>query len=216
VPWSGETAVALVGSVTGESTIVVAPKTPGRIVFQSYSLSGKTIQSKVAEESHQGVILGIVRSSGIDKLLAVYREKGNLVLHKYNENLQDENKIVLESATKISSVGAGDLDGNGSIEYVVASAAGEAPRLFYYDSEGGLMRKFISYNGGYQGGIDLLVGDFDHDGADDLVTAPSSMQSAKNVSVPVRVWSGRSRVIAEWLPFGEANKSGIGLLPVYR
>lgn len=216
VPWSGETSVALVGGVAGQSTVVIAPKTPGRIVFQSYSLSGKTIQSKVAEESHQGVILGSIRSSGVDKLLAVYKEKGNLVLHKYDDNLQDENKIVLESATKISSVGAGDLDGNGSIEYVVASAPGEAPRLYYYDSEGGLLRKFISYNGGYQGGVGLLVGDFDHDGADDVVTAPASLQSAKNISVPIRVWSGRSRVISEWLPFGETNKNGIGLLPVYR
>jgi hypothetical protein len=193
---SGEMDLA-VGNVRGDKNleIVLSPKYDDDIIYTVYSLEGAFIDEYSINDIHKGVSLTILDN----QIVVVY----NLQLEIF-----ENNKVVREFLIGLDSVGdieVGDIDHDGQQEYVLTTQAGDVPYLVYYEQDGKLKRKFSAYDTGYRGGMDLVVGDYDGDGQDDILVAP--LEGGQ----PVRVWSGKVRKLDEWYPFVSPTK-GIKLL----
>lgn len=193
----------------GETALVLAPRTADTIAFRAYDLTGRELAMVSAPSRHTGVVLGEVLTSDGVKLLAVYTENGVPVIHRFNRSWTIDARVVIPDLSSVGAVGGGDIDGNGTTEYVVGAGAGTDPYILYYTAEGVLLRKFFAYSPGNTQGLQLAVGDYDDDGADDIVVA------SEKDGLPLRVWTHRSRRIAEWWPFGQTYRGRLSLLPFY-
>ncbi|MFO0847303.1 MAG: glycosyl hydrolase [Gemmataceae bacterium] len=70
------------------------------------------------------------------------------------------------------AVAAGDIDGDGHAEVIVAAGPGGGPHVRAYSGlTGGEVRSFFAYSPEFRGGVELASGDLDDDGRDDIVTA---------------------------------------------
>ena len=68
------------------------------------------------------------------------------------------------------TVAAGDLDGDGVAEVVVAPGPGGGPHVKVFDAAGRERWGFLAYAVGFRGGVRVAVGDLDGDGRAEIVT----------------------------------------------
>jgi hypothetical protein len=199
-----------VGDVTGDAApeIVIAPRTASKIVFRVYALSGKELRAVANGSAHTGASVGLVENKQKKRyeIVSVYGGR----LYRFDEAFAPVKTIVLPHVKTTAPVGAGDIDGDGMQEYVVGAGPGDEPKLAYFEEDGRWLRTFYVYNGGYRGGLTLVVGDYDMDGKDDIaVTLAVGGQ-------PVRVWTDKSKRLAEWWPFGSGSRDPLFLVARYK
>ena len=200
----------VVGDVLGEGEveIILAPAASDKQVLRVFNLAGKQLKQLSISGAHAGVSLGLIDSAN-DKqeILAVYRDNGVTMLRHFDAELGVVRGIPLPFVRSTGPVAAGDIDGDGVEEYIVGSGALDAPVIAFFEPTRQLLRQFSVYDGSYTGGLSLAVGDYDGDNQDDVVVAPRLGRG-----LPVRVWSRRSKKLAEWPMAG----SEIRVLPVYK
>ncbi len=103
----------------------------------------------------------------------------------------DEN-IVLKSFTAFNDnfkggvqLAGADVDGDGFDEIITAAGAGGGPQVLAYEGYGELVKvNFFAYTTDFRGGVNVAAGDFDHDGVDEVVTAPSAWLADGRVDLP--------------------------------
>lgn len=83
------------------------------------------------------------------------------------------------------TVAAGDLGGDGVPEIVVGPAIGGSPQVRVLRQDGSLIRDIYPYSSNMDDGVNVVVGDLNGDGKDEIITAP------RNGSGPhVRIFDG--------------------------
>lgn len=103
------------------------------------------------------------------------------------------------------NIAAGDVDGDGAEEIVVAPMAGGGPHIRVFSRDGELKRQFFAYDKNFKGGVSLAVGDLDDDGKEEILTAPASS------SLPVRMFSTTGHLKGEFFPYGKDFKGGVNI-----
>lgn len=208
LPFRGAVSLA-VGNVLNDSRpeIIVAAHDTSSVLFSIYSLIGEELRTVPTKDRHRGVSLGLVGTKDKPKdILAVF----NARLHRFSQSFDIVQTIPLPSVQNTAPVSAGDIDGDGLQEYVVGSGALDAPTLAYFDEDGTWKRTFPAFDPGYAGGVQALVGDYDLDGKDDVIVAGNAG------GVPIRVWTDRSKRIAEFWPFADGSRGNVLLVGRYR
>lgn len=99
-------------------------------------------------------------------------------------------------------VSHGNFD-NQEDEELVFSANGNQIKIFSYD--GKLKKQFYPFAKNYSGAVSLAVADFDNDGIDDLVVAPTEQ------ALPIKIFSAEGKLMKEIYPYGKNYKSGISI-----
>ena len=190
----------------GTPTIILSSLQSGKQVFRLYTLTGEMRLAYTSDGSHQGVTIGLLNIPGTQKkdIAAVYTEGSDLFLHHIS--LTTEARLVRRVPLPmfhLRAVGAGgNLHGDDTLTYVAAGGAGESPLLVYLNTDGTIDRSFFPYTVNYRGGLQLIVADYNHDGADDAIVGPIASPQ------PVRVWNDRSRKLFEWpVTFMKAQKN---------
>ncbi|MDD5341797.1 MAG: VCBS repeat-containing protein [Patescibacteria group bacterium] len=100
--------------------------------------------------------------------------------------------------------GAGDVDGDGQMEIVLAPSAG-GPHIQVFGPLG-LEHQFMAYNKAFRGGLELAVTDLDGNGKADIITAPM-----KDGGPQVRVFDAEGDVITQFMSFHPAFRGGVNL-----
>ncbi len=104
-------------------------------------------------------------------------------------------------------VAAGDLDGDGFADIVTGAGDGGNSQVNVFSGKTGLLvNSFFAYSG-FAGGVRVAVGDVNHDGAPDIITAPGPAVSS---SPNVKIFSGKDLApIASFLAYGPTFASGV-------
>lgn len=82
-------------------------------------------------------------------------------------------------------VAGADVDGDGFDEIVTAAGATGGPQVLAYEGYGELVRvNYFAYATDFRGGVNVAAGDFDGDGVDEIVSAPSTWLAEGRVDLP--------------------------------
>lgn len=72
-------------------------------------------------------------------------------------------------------VAAGDVNGDGTVDIITAPDAGGGPLVNAFNGkDGSILFSFNAYNPAFLGGVRVAVGDTNHDGFSDIITAPGA------------------------------------------
>lgn len=82
-------------------------------------------------------------------------------------------ELPLNEKGKISLI-AGDVNGDGQDEIIMAPGQGSEPVLKIFNTNGKLLKQLLVAEKGFRGGISVASGDVDGDGQDEIITIPAS------------------------------------------
>lgn len=74
-------------------------------------------------------------------------------------------------------VATGDVTGDGVPEIITAPGLAHTPLVKVFSIDGTLLYQFLAFSSGFNGGVDIAVGDVDGDGANDIAAAMSYLGS---------------------------------------
>lgn len=103
------------------------------------------------------------------------------------------------------NVAAGDLDGDGKAEIIAALAGPSPAAVRVYDvSKRMMIREFAGVGGGFEGGLNVAVGDADGDGKNDILVAPNGGGGPH-----VHVFRGDGSPMGNFFPYAETYRGGV-------
>lgn len=179
---------------TPEQEIILAPSGTSDVVYQLWSTTGKKLREKTRGARHTGVLVAVDPASTTTDTDTLVTLVGNTVEHSRGTG-EVFKQITLEAVEKAGSFAIADVTGDGVSEYLVGPSKGQPSHARMYTTEGQLLKKWIAYDGGYQGGFSFVIADYTGDGLFDIATVPVSG------TVPIRFWSQKIKILAEWTPF---------------
>ena len=111
---------------------------------------------------------------------------------------------------KISSVAAGDINGDGIDEIVYGLASGAEPQVQISNTKGKIIKKFLAYDKSFRGGVNIAVSDIDNDGRAEIITAPAS-----NGSPLVKIFDENGKLEKQFFAYDKKLKMGLNLAAAY-
>jgi len=104
------------------------------------------------------------------------------------------------------NIAAGDLDGDGSDEIIVAPKSDREADIRIFNESGVLLHHFLAYPYDFKGGVNLAVSDLDGDGKAEIITVPAFGRSAE-----VKIFSQAGHLLRSFLAYPENFKGGVNL-----
>ncbi|MBP9761174.1 MAG: S8 family serine peptidase [Candidatus Magasanikbacteria bacterium] len=185
----------VVGNVldTAKNEIILVPSGTSDVVYHIWSTTGKKLREKTLGHTHSGVRVAL-ESGNNTEIHNIVTLIGNTVEHSRGTG-EPFKTVSLEELTTGGSFAIADFTGDGVSEYLVGPSQNQPSHARMYTYEGELLKKWITYDGGYQDGFSFVIADYTGDGLSDVATVPV------NGSVPIRFWSHKIKLLAEWTPF---------------
>ncbi len=101
---------------------------------------------------------------------------------------------------------AGDLNGDGVNEIVVAPGEGAGPQIRVFDLQGNVIDQFWAFASHIRTGVKLAVADVDGDGADEIIV--TTMAGA---GPQVRIFNGSGDVESQFWAYPETFRGGVSM-----
>ena len=99
---------------------------------------------------------------------------------------------------------AGDVNGDGENEIIVASGPGGPPQVRVYEASGALMTEIEPYAYTFTGGVFVSAGDVDGDGKAEIVTGVDEVGGPQ-----VRIFNQFGEVQGQFFAYDEAFRGGV-------
>lgn len=201
-----------VGDVNGdgEADIVTGAGSGGgphvRVFTTQGALLGEFFPYATTSRAGVEVATGDVNGDGIDEVLTVV---GSGVSREVVASSYKGVEVLRFTASAFSTsaalrVAAGDVDGDGKDEIVVATGNGSAPIVAVYDDNGSYLLEFAPYAATFIGGVYVAMGDVNGDGKDEIVTG-----TGDGGGPHVRVFNRIGAVTHSFFAFDSASRHGV-------
>lgn len=107
------------------------------------------------------------------------------------------------------NIGAGDVDGDGKDEIIVAASKGGGPHVTVHRWDGSIVANFMAYDVNFRGGISVGAGDMDGDGDKEIITGPEN--GAPHVQMFGLTDNGVRRLNPGFMAFSESFRGGLSI-----
>ncbi len=104
------------------------------------------------------------------------------------------------------NLAAGDVNGDGMDEIIVAPAGGYAPEVKIFDDRGNLLNGFFAYDKNFGGGVSVAAGDVNGDGMDEIITGPG-----QGGGPLVKIFRN-STFLNKFFAYDESSRTGISVM----
>ncbi|MBI4135529.1 S8 family serine peptidase [Candidatus Uhrbacteria bacterium] len=205
-----------VGDLNGNgiAEIVTAAGPGGGPHIRIFDAQGNVLGSFFAYDKHLrgGVQLAVgdLDGDGVSEIIAAPGKGtgygGEVRVFDARGNLKRRLQAYPSNFTGGVNVAAGDLDGDGRAEIVTAPIDATSPEVRVYSAEGSWLRAFLAYQGGYQGGVNVAVGDVDGDGISEIITGPG-----RGGGPHVVVFDGFGKMKQQFFPLDASFRGGVSV-----
>ncbi|MCF7860442.1 S8 family serine peptidase [Patescibacteria group bacterium] len=107
------------------------------------------------------------------------------------------------------NVAAGNIDGRGAAEIIVARGAGLTPEVKIFDRHGNLEGQFFAYERSFKGGVQLAIANTDgrnDNNKEEIIVAPGAGREPL-----IRIFSNKAVLKKEFLAYGRNWQGGINI-----
>jgi hypothetical protein len=165
------------------------------------------IYDKITKNSIN-ITAGDVDSDGKDEIITVASTGGLSNVKILNANGQLLNQFFAYDKKFLGGVNiaAGDVNGDGKDEIIVAPVTNGGPHIKIFNINGGLISQFFAYDKNFRGGVNLAAGDIDGDGKDEIVTGPGVGGGPH-----VRVFRSDGSVLMQFFAYDQKFRDGINI-----
>lgn len=101
---------------------------------------------------------------------------------------------------------AGDVDGDGEEEFIIAPKPGEEPRLRIYNRLGKLKISFIAWDREFRGGLNIALSDLDDNGQQEMIVVPASAGPGE-----ARIYDSKGTLKKRFAVVGSAWRGGLNV-----
>lgn len=104
------------------------------------------------------------------------------------------------------SITSSDINGDGKEEIITAPLSGATPEVRIFDENGNLKNKFLAFDASFRGGVNIVAGDFDGNGHDEIAVAPNSLSAPE-----IRIFDGKGKLKIKFLAYDKSFRGGVNL-----
>lgn len=218
LPNQGNNRVTILGGDVngdGQEEIIVAPLAGQEPVVKIYNISGKLLKQFLAyDKTFRGglsLALGDVDGDGSEDIVVLPLSGAGSQLKVFNYQGQLKKQFLVDKKNYYGgfSVAAGDIDGSGQAEIVVAYGAGAKAALKIYNYQGKLQGQFYPYGANFRGGLKVAIGNIDgrnNHNRQEIIVAPGAG------SVPtVKVFDNHARLKLKFDAYGSTWRGGFSV-----
>ncbi len=191
-----------------EDLILVAPSSESNL-FQLFSFEGKKIKEASLNMRGSFIAVNILPVSGTERkdIALLSKEQNKYFLEIFSGELVKKETVSLPSLGALVSVERGDLDGDGTAEYVFLSQKGTNATISILSAKAKLIKQFpISHTAKAQD-LQFVIGDFTGDKKEDILT----LEKGEN---KVRVWKNTGEIL-QTIQFPLNPNQTFSLIPLY-
>ena len=194
--------------------IITAPMNGGgpqiKIFSSKGQLKGQFFAYNQTFKGGVNLASGDVDGDGQDEIITAPMNGGGPHIKIFNSKGQLKGQFFAFDKTFKSGVNisAGDVDGNGKDEIIVAPMAG-TPLVKIFNNKGVLSGQFLAFSPNFKGGVNLACGDIDggtRNNADEIIVG-----AGKNGSPQIRVFDNKANVKLQFYGYKENFKGGINV-----
>ncbi len=101
-------------------------------------------------------------------------------------------------------VAAGDVNGDGRDEIIVAPMSGFEPWVKIFDQQGNLLTSFLAFDVKFRQGVRIAAGDVNGDGRDEIIVG-----AGKSDTPQVRIFNFKGELLSNFLAFDKKFRGGV-------
>ncbi len=188
----------------GSAQIIVVPQKSENPVL-IFSLEGMQLASNPVSVHGSTRIAAHFISD--QRLAVISKEKGKSYLQIFDSTFAEKQNILLPSLGAISQIESSDIDGDKKQEYIILTQKGLNATVHIVDEKGKLLRQFPISNTAAASDIQMVVGDFNNDKKDDILTFEKNAHT-------IILWK-HTGVILDRIPFSASSNQMFSLIPIH-
>lgn len=186
-----------------ETQIIIVPRSSASPVLV-YSLDGKQLASNSLSVHGVNRIAANIVSG--QRLALVSKENGKTFLQVFDNTFTQKQDIALPSLGSISQLDTSDINGDKKQEYVLLTQKGVNATVNIVDENGKLIRQFPVSNTVTASDLQMVLGDFNGDKKDDILTLEKNADS-------ITIWKNTG-VILDHIVFSRSLNQIFSLIPI--
>ena len=187
----------------GEPQIVVVPHNSENPLLV-FSLDGKQLASHTLSVHGTSRIAANFISG--QRLALLSKEKGKTYLQIFDNTFTQKQDILLPSLGTIFQIETSDIDGDKKQEYILLTQKGLNATINIVGDTGKLIRQFPVTNTVGASDVQMLIGDFNGDKKDDILTLEKNANS-------ITLWKNTA-VIVDRIVFSRSSNQMFSLIPI--